>query len=318
MKNIPTNTQYKKLIAFLFYVFTAFFLFLYIRKLDFGALNEIHLQPWFVLFAFPFSVISRIFLPHIWIQLIRVYQPVSKGVSYIQLNYIYAKTWLGKYIPGNVAYIAGKIYFASSKGVNKKTLAVTSVLEVILQILTALFLGVIFLYLTGNYANFSGYHNLFFLTSVIVGLVTISPPIFNRLLDMGYKLLKKERLEKKYYISLKNVFKFFTLYMLVHSLSAFPIFFLIKALGYDLSLVGSLYVTGAFIFAGAIGSLAVFVPSGLGVREAILIVFLANVLPPEVALVLVVVLRIWSVALDVIYWLLSYTALYISQSKLST
>ena len=44
---------------------------------------------------------------------------------------------------------------------------------------------------------------------------------------------------------------------------------------------------------------------GIGVREGIILLFLSTVLPAEVSIVIVVLLRIWSVSLDVIYWALS-------------
>jgi uncharacterized membrane protein YbhN (UPF0104 family) len=54
-----------------------------------------------------------------------------------------------------------------------------------------------------------------------------------------------------------------------------------------------LYLTGAFSLAGMIGILAFFTPSGLGVREGVLALFLNQVMPTSVAIVAAVASRIW-------------------------
>ena len=52
------------------------------------------------------------------------------------------------------------------------------------------------------------------------------------------------------------------------------------------------------MLAGAIGILSLFAPSGLGVREAIQLLLLPRVIPAEIALVVTVAARIWSIAVD--------------------
>ena len=54
-----------------------------------------------------------------------------------------------------------------------------------------------------------------------------------------------------------------------------------------------LYLSGAFSLSSVIGILALFAPSGLGVREGILAIFLNQVMPTSVALVVSVASRLW-------------------------
>lgn len=306
--NILTNKKAKRVIAFGIYLVIAIFAVIYVQKLDFSELEGLQVAWLFVAVAVPFSILSRVFLPYIWIRLIKIYDKVDDPGEYVQLNYIYAKSWLGRYIPGKVAWIGGKIYFALGRGISKTVLGVTSLVEALLQLLSALLLGVIFLFVSGAYNNFSLSYNLFFLGATLIGIIAISPPVFNRLITLAYKLVKKKQLDPKYFVKWGNIIRITLLYALVHALSALPIYFLIRAVGYDLSIIELLYVAGAFIFAGAIGTLAIVAPSGLGVREGVTLLFLANVLPVEIGVVIVVVLRLWSIALDVLYWLLSYFA----------
>ena len=53
------------------------------------------------------------------------------------------------------------------------------------------------------------------------------------------------------------------------------------------------YLAGAFSFAGMVGILAVFAPSGLGVRDGLLALFLCQVMPTGVALLAAIVTRVW-------------------------
>jgi len=285
----------------------AVFIASYIRRLDFSIISSTSIDMRFLLAALPFSILSRIFLPYIWTRLIKEYQDPDKPIHYWSLNYVYAKAWLGKYIPGKVAWIAGKVYFALGLGISKAVLGITSVLDTILQLLTALLIGVAFLFISGASSNFSAAYVMFFLASTVVGVVSITPPVFNRLLSSGYKILKKKELNKKYFVSLKVLVKIIPMYFLIHSLSSLPIYFLIRTLGFDLSFIDLVYVSGAFIFAGAVGTLAFFAPSGLGVREGIILLFLSNILPAEIGVIIVSSLRVWTIALDILYWALSLT-----------
>lgn len=55
---------------------------------------------------------------------------------------------------------------------------------------------------------------------------------------------------------------------------------------FDVGLRYVIYLAGSFSFASLIGMLSVFVPSGLGVREGILIFMLSQIMPVEVAIII--------------------------------
>ena len=306
MPAILTNKWVRAVVSLSIYALLFVFIGKYLGNLDFDKLSEIEFNWWFMVAALPFSILSRVFLPYIWTKLIGSYQKLDSSNQYWELNYVYAKAWLGKYIPGKVAWVAGKVYFALGLGISKTILGITSVVDTILQLLTALLLGVVFLFISGASSNFSTTYNVFFLVSSIVGLIAISPPVFNRLLQTGYKLLKKKKLEERYLLKAPALLRIAPMYFVIHSLSSLPIYFLIRSAGYELSPIDLMYVSGAFIFAGAVGTLAIFAPSGIGVREGIILLFLSNVLPAEVSVVIVVLLRLWSVVLDLTYWAMSY------------
>jgi uncharacterized membrane protein YbhN (UPF0104 family) len=65
------------------------------------------------------------------------------------------------------------------------------------------------------------------------------------------------------------------------------------------------YLVGAGALAGSIGMLAVFAPSGLGVREGILVVFLSALFPREAILMILVVMRLTATVADLGFFLVS-------------
>ena len=81
----------------------------------------------------------RLLYPGIWIFILKDFG--QKIHNYWELNLVYAKTWLGRYIPGKVAWIGGKIYFGSQQGLDIKILALSSLLEAIIQLIANLALG---------------------------------------------------------------------------------------------------------------------------------------------------------------------------------
>lgn len=62
---------------------------------------------------------------------------------------------------------------------------------------------------------------------------------------------------------------------------------------------------GAFNLAGAIGMLAIAVPSGLGVRDGIQLILLGVIMPPEIALAITVAARLWSLLIDVLFFVIA-------------
>ena len=317
MKNILISKQFRTLITILFYVLAGLFIYIYIQRVDFSSLRDISINWWYIVASVPFSIFSRMFLPSIWMKIIGIYHKIEGSTEYWDLNYVYAKSWLGKYLPGKVAWVAGKIYFALNKGIDKTTLSIASFVDTVLQLLAALIIGVAFLFISGTSSNFSFWYNLFFLASTVIGLFIISPPILNRLLGFGYTLIKKRKLDKKYFLKFSDLFKIIPMYFFVYALSSIPIYLIIRSLGFDIGLIDLIYVSGAFIFAGAVGTIAVFAPSGLGVREGVLLLFLVQILPADISLVLVVFLRIWSIVLDLGYWILSWLILRVSRDSVS-
>jgi uncharacterized membrane protein YbhN (UPF0104 family) len=60
-----------------------------------------------------------------------------------------------------------------------------------------------------------------------------------------------------------------------------------------------LFLTGALAFSSILGLIAIFAPSGLGVREGTLVYLLSYIMPGSVAVVISVLTRIWMTLIEI-------------------
>jgi uncharacterized membrane protein YbhN (UPF0104 family) len=148
------------------------------------------------------------------------------------------------------------------------------------------------------------YKILLVLLGIII-IATLSPPIFNRLLALGFRLFKKRRAPAELHVNGKAVIRAFSLYAIGTFIQGLSGFFIVRALAPQAGLHDLIFIIGAFNLAGVIGIIAIFAPSGLGVREGVLLLLLSLIMPKELALVVVVASRLWSALVDVLFYLLS-------------
>jgi uncharacterized membrane protein YbhN (UPF0104 family) len=227
---------------------------------------------------------------------------------------IYAKAWMGRYIPGTVTWIAGKVYLASRLGISKSRLAVASLLEGSMQIVAVMAISLIIIGLEPRLNVIPLSVKLAMAALGIVLVLILKPSIFNKFVRKAYKLVRKKEAYSELNTNSKATIRSFILYGIGAFISGTAFFFLTMAIAPNVTWHMYFYLVGAFNLAGAVGMLAIFVPSGLGVRDGLLLVLLNAVFPPEIALVITIVSRLWSAIIDVLFLAVART----SNSKLIT
>ncbi len=75
---------------------------------------------------------------------------------------------------------------------------------------------------------------------------------------------------------------------------------------YHLPVSEMLYTGGIYGLAAIIGILSIFAPSGIGVREGILILGLSLVMPQEYAVIISVVSRLWSTIAELLLVMMAF------------
>lgn len=171
-------------------------------------------------------------------------------------------SFLTRYIPGKVVTVASKVFYG------------TRVLKVSKRDLSVSVFWEYFFLLTGSFSF------AFLLLDLDVVFFSILPVVV--LISLRFK---------------KAVF--FVLYILGRFVLGVSFFILVLSI-YRVPLHNFAYIISSFIVASALGFFAFFVPSGLGVRETFLTLFLTKIFPLEISIVISLYARIWAVAGDIL------------------
>ena len=199
---------------------------------------------------------------------------------------IYFVGQLGKYVPGSVWPVVAQMELGARHGLPRRAVAAASLLTMAIAVPVALLLGLLTAPALVS-ADAPAYLLLFLVLPVAV--VLLSPPVLNPLLGRALTLLRRGPLPQP--LTGSGITRVALLAGAAHVLLGVQAWLLARDLGAEGAHVLPLAI-GAFSLASAAGVLAIPVPAGAGVREAVLVVALAPVLPLGQALLLALVSRL--------------------------
>lgn len=222
--------------------------------------------------------------------------------GFVVLADVYAKSWLARYIPGTVAWVAGRIFLASEYGISRSRLAISTLVETAAQIVGV---GAVSLALLASDDRISGISpTLRWL--VALGAVFFAgamvPAVFNRLVSTAVRLSGRgTAIAIRWNVVLTSV----ALYGLGAMISGTSYVLLARAIATGIGIDDLAFLIGAFGLAGVAGILTPFAPSGLGTRDGVQLILLLVILPAPLAAVIVVCGRIWSAVTDLLFYILA-------------
>jgi hypothetical protein len=298
------NEARKRLLSVTFFGLVVVFLVIYLNSIDYSQLSRLTLDWSLLLLATFFAIVFRYWGVYIWRVILRELGSTSLP-RFKVMSTVYAKAWMGRYIPGKVTWIAGKIYLANALGISRSRLAVSALLEGGMQIVALFSVSLLLLGLDPRLGVISSGPKFVMVGVAVLCLLILNPRIFNPLMRKAYVVIRKQEPTPELTINGKAVFKSFYLYSIGAFLSGTSFFLLAKAVDPIISLDLYLYCIGAYNLAGALGMATPLLPSGIGVRDGVLLVLLTIVLPAEIALALTVLSRLWSAAVDLLFYVLS-------------
>ncbi|MBF0686355.1 MAG: flippase-like domain-containing protein [Cellulomonas sp.] len=272
----------------------------YLVRIDWAQLEGLHLSAAPLAAATVLALGFRYWGALVWLHLLRRLGARDVHRSARELSYVYAKAWLGRYVLGAGTWIVGKVYFAAQHGVSRSKLAVSGTLEAALQLISTLLVGLALLALDPRLDALGGRATVLSAVAAGVCLLALAPPVLRRLLDLAYRLARR-RLPAEDRPTWSLVLSGGGLYVLGTLLTGASYYLLARAVYSDLPWSDLAYVVGAASIASAVSMLAVFAPGGLGVREGVQALFLSALMPLEAAVVVTVLTRLWSVAVDVLF-----------------
>lgn len=200
-----------------------------------------------------------------------------------------ARVWLlsmsTRYLPGNVWHIVARMALASQLRVPGSVVLASATIEQVLTLLAALALFAV----TVSFWTLFPVSQLWLLLLVPVGLILIHPALLGRLLTWAARRLRRPELAWVY--TYATMLRTLAWYMAAMFCSALALWTLLWGLGPTAPSQFAL-VVGAAALAWAIGYLSFLTPSGLGVREAVLVALLAQSFPMTTAIVASLLFRV--------------------------
>jgi uncharacterized membrane protein YbhN (UPF0104 family) len=292
----------KTAISLLFYAVVIAFLVYYLRGLELSALSGVRIGWGYLILGIALAIAQRFLFPLVWVIIVK-----DMGVrvrDYAEYNLVYAKAWLGRYIPGKIAMVAARIYFSERLGAPRSVITVSTLLEIGVLLLVAAVVGILGIATLGNvYEEIREYAVI---TYAMIGVLSflLLPPIFNVLLRIAFAVFDRSGKAKIPSVHTLTVTKGIVGFIVVVAVMGVYINLMAAAIAPEL-LDYYVFVWGTYSLAGVLGMAFVFAPSGLGVREAVQLPLLSLLIPKEVALAVVVMNRIAETCVDAGFYALS-------------
>ncbi len=204
---------------------------------------------------------------------------------------------LGKYVPGSVWSVVAQTEMGARLRIPRRRMAVAGVIMLGLSVLGGAVVGLpaVPLLLAGHEAVSPWW----VVGAVALALVALWPPLLNRAVARGLRLLRREPLEHE--LSGSAVVRCMGWIVAAWVVSGLAVWVLATTLAPDAASGSLLYVSiCGLALASVLGMLAVLLPAGIGLRDAVLGIGLASLMSPAAAAAVVVVARFLAVVVDVV------------------
>lgn len=224
---------------------------------------------------------------------------VEIRVSRTEAVAVQCASWLLKYVPGQLGSVTNKVVWAGRKQVSRVLVVVTFVYEHAFQLIVSIAPSVVILTFALG-AEVTGRNA----TTILLPVVALLPlaiiayrPAFHRIVSVPLRRVLKQEVPKQYFLSSALVLRFLFEFLGPRLLSGVG-FVIIAGTVVEVQPQEWVPFAAAYVLAEAVGLLAVFVPSGLGVREAVIVLVLSQFVPITDAIVISLLARLMSVVGD--------------------
>ena len=241
----------------------------------------------YLILSFPVLFVFFFLRVYAWQTILRKMQITLSLIKCLKVSFL---SMMGKYLPGKVWTVLGKVYLSDKEGIPKAEAFTSVVIEIVIEIVASIFFFFFYLFSLMEQPLLST-KVLYLLALILVGgLVFLHPRVFYTVLNAFLRTLKKETIPEA--IKYRDIIQIFLLYIVIVLVQGIAFYLLVNALLY-VPLQNLIGLTACFAVAGALGTLSFFAPSGLGVREGILALLLSTYILSPVAVLISLLARIW-------------------------
>jgi hypothetical protein len=211
-------------------------------------------------------------------------------------------SWLLKYIPGHIGLVVNKLLWAKGRGTSRLLLVLSVVYENAFLLIVSI-VPMVPLLLAWQALGGDG---LGLTSTVWIGIAVLLPVLVvthRRVFSWAVNLLARRTLGRtvpeKHFLSFREALGFQAGFLIPRVLNGIGICMIAAAFS-DAGPGSWVPLAAGYAVAGALGILAVVVPSGLGVRESVFVFFASSYMPVEQAIVVSLAARILSTVGDAV------------------
>lgn len=286
--------------------------FLFIAKMvlsietDWGSIDSKSKAGGVIILSAALGTFCLFLVAYCWSLLVKFIEP--KEVENIKLISIYIKSNIAKYLPGNVMNLVGRNVLAGQLGFKQISIATSTLIEIAIFGCTTMMLAILFSItkLNDMYELMQKYINYkFILIIIIIGII-----IFISI------ILHEVRTKNQYIKHIKKYFNYEFLKLICKLVSLYSVYFIFSGVVLVIILViilniniesrDYIQIVGLYIIAYFIGYITPGSPGGMGVREAVLILLLTNIVESDLAVLASIIHRVITICADIFIYGINY------------
>ena len=260
--------------------------------------EKIDVQPAILVLSILPGIAAVVVIGLTWAGLVR-YLESDDSVSAQSLLKIFLYSWVGRYVPGKVAYVAGRFLLGRSVRISSTSLAGSMAYESVLLLVAGAALASVTLVPTLAIQSESFLPYLALPALAVGGAIVLHPRVLGWVLSFGLRTAGREPIEFKGLLPPRQIARVTGLYIGAFLLNGVGFYLLIVSLT-DYSPRYLPLAVGLFGLAAVVGMASVFAPAGIGVREGILVAVLQTTMPVEVAILVSLIARVWATVIDLL------------------
>ena len=202
----------------------------------------------------------------------------------------------GKYLPGKVWLLLGRFYFYESKGKSRRGISIGLYLETVTTIMAAGLIFVVALILFKEGLFYSGKQLWWLILLFLFAFISLHTRVLQKMLSWLLIQFKREPISLP--ISYLDILWILFVCIMAWVVGGIGFYLFVDSI-FPVSPHRILFLTGALAFSSVLGLIAIFAPSGLGVREGTLVYLLSYIMPGSVAVVISILTRIWMTLIEI-------------------
>lgn len=223
--------------------------------------------------------------------------------SLFETGLVEGESWILKYIPGQIGPYLFKIAWARKRGISKKIVTLSYIYEYALITVVSVVIPLFIL-------SFSFGDLLFNNGPIIIAIMMLGPlvlvfnqQIFSKFLNVIFTRLNSQSIPKGSFLSAKSLAGYGLLFIVPRIMFG-AAFVLISASIFPVETKYYVSLGAIYVLAGIVGMLAIFVPSGLVVREAIVVLLASRYFTVDQAIVISLVARFYATISDALVYVI--------------